>query len=147
MFHCSTAVNDQSTKASQVLSIGTDALSGYAWKRHDHALHGLVLDRVKSVHSTIFLVSSTQILAENIAAIPNVTPVLQKCVNGALSLSVSVQKMLRIIGDGELIVPLVQRCKRIHSKRKNLVALPQQLPQKVLILLILGNTDAENHHS
>ena len=65
--------------------------------------------------------------------------------NRTLGLSVGVQEMLRIGWYGELIISLVQRRKRVHGERKNLIPLFQQLIQEAFILLGLRDADTEDH--
>lgn len=140
-------MDDQAAEASKVFPFGPNALSGYVREGHDHVLHSLILDWIKTIQIAVLSVGAAQILAENIAAISNLAPVLQKRMNRALRLSVRVQEMLRIGRYGELVVSLMQGRERIHGKGKYLVTFFQQLIQKVLILLVLRNADTENHYT
>lgn len=140
-------MDDQAAEASKVFPFGPNTLSGYVREGHDHVLHSLILDWIKTIQIAVLSVGAAQILAENIAAISNLAPVLQKRMNRALRLSVRVQEMLRIGRYGELVVSLMQGRERIHGKGKYLVTFFQQLIQKVLILLVLRNADTENHYT
>ena len=140
-------MDNQAAEASKVFPFGPNALSGYVRESHDHVLHSLILDWIKTIQIAVLSVGAAQILAENIAAISNLAPVLQKRMNRALRLSVCIQEMLRIGWYGELVVSLMQGRERIHGKGKYLVTFFQQLIQKVLILLVLRNADTENHYT